>query len=75
MYKGKGERELIVGTLEALSSMYIHTVSCVRVKGDESEDFIIDRAVRQDCIMSLWLFKVYMNAVMKELKIGMGVRF
>ena len=40
----------------------------------ESEYFRIDSGVRQLCIMSHWLFKVYM----KEVKMGMwrrGVRF
>ena len=34
--------------------------------------------MKQDCIMSSWLFNVYNNAVMKEVKMGMekmGVRF
>ena len=33
---------------------------------------------RQGCIMSPWLFNVYMDVVMKEVKMGMerrGVRF
>ena len=32
-----------------------------------SECFRVDSGVRQVCIMSSWLFNVYMNAVMKEL--------
>ena len=34
----------------------------------------MDNRVRQVCIMSPWLFNVYMDAVMKEIKIGMGRR-
>ena len=30
--------------------------------------------MRQGCIMSPWLFNVYMDGVMKEMKIGMGRR-
>ena len=37
-----------------------------KVKGGESECFRIDSGVRQ-----AWLFYVYMNAVMKEVKIRM----
>ena len=37
-----------------------------------SECFRIDSGVRQVRIMSPWLFNVYMDAVMKELKIGIG---
>ena len=39
-----------------------------------SEWFRIDSGVRQGFIMSLWLFNVYMDAVMKEAKMGMGRR-
>ena len=45
-----------------------------RVKGGESEWFRIDSRVSQGCIMSPLLFNVYMDAVMKEVKIGMGRR-
>ena len=34
--------------------------------------FRIDSGVRKGCIMSPWLFNVYMYAVMKEMKMGMG---
>ena len=49
-----------------------------RVKGGENEWFGIDSRVRQGCNMSPWLLNVYMNEVMKEVKMGMGrkgVRF
>ena len=36
--------------------------------------FRIDSRVRQGCIISLGLFNVYMLAVMKEMKMGMGRR-
>ena len=45
--------------------MYIDSLACVRVKGDESEFFRINSEVRQGCIMSPWLFNVFMNGVMK----------
>ena len=41
-------------------------------KGGESEWFRIDSGVRQECIVSLWLFNVYMDGVMKEVKVEMG---
>ena len=49
--------------LNGIKSMYVNSLACVRVKGGESV-----------CIMSPWLFNVYMDTVMKELKIGMGRR-
>ena len=39
-----------------------------------SEQFRIDSGARQGCIMSPWLFNVYMDGVMKEVKMGMGRR-
>ena len=47
-------------------------VCYVRVKGGESEVFRIDSGVRQGCIMPPWLFNVYMDVAMKEVKRMMG---
>ena len=60
-----------------MQSVYVNSLPCVRVKGCESECFRIDSGLRKVCIMSPWLFNVYMDAVMKELKggWGRGVRF
>ena len=49
-------------------------VQLVSVKGGESEQLWIDTGVRQGCISSPWLFNVYMDGVMKEVKMGMGRR-
>ena len=64
--------------LTGIKSIYVNILACVRLKGGDSECFRIDRGVRQVCIMSPWLFNVYMDEMMKELKMGMkrrGVRF
>ena len=50
--------------LSSIKGMYVNGLACVRVKGGESECFKIDSGVRQVCIMSPWLFNVYMDAVM-----------
>ena len=58
--------------------MYVDSVACVRVKGGVSEQFRIDSRMRQGCIMFPWVFNVYMDVVMKDVKMGMerrGVRF
>ena len=60
--------------LNGTKSMYANSLACVRVKGGKSECFRINSGVRQGCIMSPWLFNVYMDAVMREVKIGMGRR-
>ena len=54
--------------------MYVDNSACVRVKGSESERFTINSRVRQECIISPWLFNVYMTGVMKEVKMWMGRR-
>ena len=41
------------------------TVFMMTVKGGMSEQLRIDSGVRQVCIMSPWLFNVYMSAVMR----------
>ena len=47
-------------------------LACVKVKGAESECFRINSDVRQRYILSPWLFNVYMDAVMKEVKMRRG---
>ena len=54
--------------------MYVDSSSCARVQGGESELFRIYSGVREGCIMSPWLFNLYMDEVMKEVKMGMGRR-
>ena len=54
--------------------MYIDSSACARVKGGEIEQFRIDRGVRQGCIVSPWLFNVYIDEVMRKAKIGIGRR-
>ena len=63
--------------LNGIKSMYVNSLASVRVIRCESECFRIDGGLRQVCIMSPWLFNVYMDAVM-EVKMGVrrrGVRF
>ena len=57
--------------LNGIKCMYVHNLACIRVKSGESECFRIDTRVRQGCIMSPWLFNEYMDAVKKEVKMGM----
>ena len=55
-----------------IKSMYVNILSCVRVKRGEGEYFRIEGGVRQACIISPWLFNGYMDAMMEEVKEGMG---
>ena len=60
--------------LSGIESMHVNSLACFRVKGGENECFRIDSWVRQGCIMSPWLFNLYMGAVMKEVKVWDGER-
>ena len=51
--------KLLIG----IKSMYVDGSACVRVKEGEIEWSRINIWVRQGCIMSLWLFNVYMDGV------------
>ena len=58
--------------MNGIKSMYVDSSACVRIKRGVSEQFRIESRVRQEFIMSPWLFNVYMDGVMKEVKMGMG---
>ena len=60
--------------LSGIKGMYVDSSACVRVKGDECERFRVDSVMREGCIMSTWLFNVYMDGVMKEVKMEIGRR-
>ena len=51
--------------------MYVNSITCLRVKGGESECPRIENYARQVCIMFPWPFNVYMDAAMKEVNKGM----
>ena len=63
-----------VKLLSGIKSKNVDSSAFVRVKDGESEWFRIDSEVRQGGIMSPWLFNVYMDAVLKKVKMGMGMK-
>ena len=46
--------------------------ACVKVNGVTSDWFEIRNGLKQECVMSPWLFNIYMDGVMKEVKQGMS---
>ena len=63
--------------LRALQSMYEGNRMCVRVGGEESEWFESKVGLRQGCVMSPWLFNLYMDGVVREVSArveGEGVK-
>ena len=53
--------------LKAVQSFYVDSRVCVRVGNDVSEWFPV--GLRQGCVMSLWLFNVYMDVVVREVNV------
>ena len=51
--------------LSRINCMHVDSSDYVRVKGSEREQLRIESWVRQGCIMSPWLFNVYIDRVMK----------
>ena len=51
--------------LKAVHSFYIDSRTCVLVGNDVSERFPVNVGLRQGCVMSPWLFNVYMDGVVR----------
>ena len=49
--------------LKSVLSFYVDSRACVRVGNDVREWFPVNVGLRQGCVMSPWLFNVYMNGV------------
>ena len=63
--------------LEGIKSFYEEGRACVRVGSELSESFEVKMGLRQGCVMSPWLFNVYMDGVVREVYSrvnGMGVK-
>ena len=52
-----------------LKSFYVDSRTCVRVGNDVSEWFPVNVRLRQGCVMSPWLFNVYMDCVVREVNV------
>ncbi len=57
--------------LEGIGSFHENNASAsVRVNGELSESFNVEMGVRQGCMMSLWLFSIYKDGCIGEMKVG-----
>ncbi len=54
--------------LSAKKSFYEDASACVKISGETSEHFEIKVGLRQGCVMSPWLFNIYMDVVMREME-------
>merc|ERR1711888_425040 len=63
--------------LRGIMSFYDMGRACVRVGSKVSESFEVRVGLRQGCVMSPWLFNIYMDGVVREVYSrvnGMGVK-
>ena len=58
--------------LKGIKSFYTGSKACVRINGKRSEWFEVKGGLRQGCVMSTWLFNIYMDGVMKEVTETIG---
>ncbi len=52
--------------MRAVKSFNEGSKACVRVGRGESDWFEVNVGLRQGCVMSPWLFNVYMDGVVRE---------
>ena len=57
--------------LKAVQSFYLDSRACDRVGNDVSEWFPVNVGLRQGCVVSPWLFNVYMDGVVREVNVRM----
>ncbi len=56
--------------LEGIRFFYENASASVQVNGELSESFKVEVGVRQGCVMSPWLFNIYMDECIREIKVG-----
>ncbi|KAI5644408.1 reverse transcriptase (RNA-dependent DNA polymerase) domain-containing protein [Phthorimaea operculella] len=54
--------------IRALKSLYKDSSACVRINGAYTELFNIEKGVRQGCVASPWLFNLFMDSCLTDLK-------
>jgi len=58
--------------LSGVKAFYKGANACVKVNGKVGESFGIHRGVRQGCVMLPWLFNLFMDGVVREVKARAG---
>ncbi len=51
--------------IKGIQAFYREANACVRVGGEFSESFAVEVSVRQGCVMSPWLFNIFLDGCMK----------
>ncbi len=60
--------------LKGKQAIYSEANACVRVGGKFSESFAVEVGVRQGCVLSPWLFNIFVDGCMKEMKCKVGIQ-
>ena len=60
--------------LNAVQSYYVDSKACFDVGYDLSKWFPVNVGLRQGCVMSPWLFNVYMDDVVQEMNVRVLVK-
>ena len=55
--------------LPGVKSLYVGSKACVRVGNEVSEWFPVRVGLRQGCVMSLWLFSLYIDGVVRAITV------
>ena len=64
---------LFAGQLVAeVKAFYREASACLSVDGELSDSFLILVRLRQGCVMSPWLFNIFMDGCIREMKTKVG---
>ena len=55
--------------LKAVQSFYVDSIACARVGNDVSAWFQVNVLLEQGCVMSPWMFNVYMDGAFWEVNV------
>ncbi len=58
--------------LKGIQAFYREANACVRVEVEFSENFAVEVGVRQGCVMSRWLFNIFLDGCMRKMKCKVG---
>ncbi len=58
--------------ISSIKSFYEEASAYVKINGETSEHFEIKVGLRQGCVMSPWLFNIYIDGVMRVMKGKVG---
>ncbi len=58
--------------MKGIKAFYREVNACVKIAGELSDSFAFGVGVRQGCVMSPWLFNIFMDGCMRVVKAKVG---